>query len=36
MAVVSAPFPHHEIERRIKAARGVQGGERLLQNEVRT
>src|ERR1700693_3043599 len=34
MAVVTAPFPHHKIESRIKTARGVQRGEGLLQNEV--
>src|SRR6266404_5370302 len=34
MAVIPAPFPHHEIESRIKTAGGVQRGERLLENEV--
>src|ERR1700674_373751 len=34
MAVIPAPFPHHEIESRVKTARGMQRSERLLQNEV--
>ena len=34
MAEVAALFPHHEIERGIKTAGGMQRSKRLLQNEV--
>ena len=34
MAEVAATFSDHEVERRIKAARGMEGADRLLQNEV--
>jgi hypothetical protein len=34
MPEVPAPFPHHEIERRIEAARGMEGSQRLLKDEV--
>src|ERR1700683_1014248 len=34
MPEVPAPFPHHEIERRVETARRMEGGQRLLEDEV--